>query len=352
VHDPAGRATMPRMARAALQLSRAAVVAFRRAANGLDARVPRTPAAMRRAAWIGLTDSGPRCALLQLHARVAGVTPDAWEDPAFVQVWGPRFSAYVVPAEDRAVFTLGRAPLEAAKVHSARAVVARLEALLGADRMPYGEAGHRLGVPPNSLRYGTWTGRLAIRWDGARPPHVWVLAEPGMPPEAARVELVRRYLSIMGPGTPAAYAQWAGARPSAVRAAWAAIEPEIVPVRTPAGDAWILAADEPAVVASRAADPAGARLLPSGDALFLSWGADRELLVPAAADRARLWTSRVWPGAILLDGEVAGTWRRSDADVTLEPWRALTARERSAIEAETVSLPLGLPGPIRVRWAG
>ena len=33
-----------------------------------------------------------RAAVLSPHARVGGVAPDSWEDPALVQLWGPRFS--------------------------------------------------------------------------------------------------------------------------------------------------------------------------------------------------------------------------------------------------------------------
>lgn len=103
--------------------------------------------------------------------------------------------------------------------------------------------------------------------------------------------------------------------------------------------------------------PAGpvapARLLPSGDTYFLLQGADRELLVPEADRRSRLWTSRVWPGAVLVAGEIVGTWRRSGSVVTVEPWRRLSASERAAVEAEAASLPLpGLAGPITVRWPG
>ena len=65
-----------------------------------------------------------------------------------------------------------------------------------------------------------------------------------------------------------------------------------------------------------------------------------------------LWTPRVWPGALLVEGEVVGTWRRAQALVTVEPWQVLTAAQRDAIEAEAVSMPLpDLPGPMRLRWA-
>jgi hypothetical protein len=81
-------------------------------------------------------------------------------------------------------------------------------------------------------------------------------------------------------------------------------------------------------------------------------GADRELLVPDAAHRQLLWTPRVWPGAVLLDGEIIGTWRRAEALLTIEPWRALASAECVTIEAEAISLPLpGLRKPITVRWS-
>jgi hypothetical protein len=92
--------------------------------------------------------------------------------------------------------------------------------------------------------------------------------------------------------------------------------------------------------------------LPSGDTYYLLQGKDRALLVPDARRRAALWTSRVWPGALLVNGEVAGTWRRGGADVTIAPWRRLTRTEREAAETEAASLPLpGVRGAIRVEWA-
>jgi hypothetical protein len=65
-----------------------------------------------------------------------------------------------------------------------------------------------------------------------------------------------------------------------------------------------------------------------------------------------LWTSRVWPGALLVGGEIAGIWRRSSATVTIDAWRRLSSAEREAVEAEAASLPLpGLDGAIAVRWS-
>jgi len=217
--------------------------------------------------------------------------------------------------------------------------------------MPYGEAGRGLGVPPNSLRYAAATGTVLIRWDGARQPTVWTVPGPDVYPGEARLELARRYLHVFGPATPGAFAQWAGIRPAAAgRAAFDALGASLTPVRTPAGEAWILGADEPAFRAPGGPE-APARLLPSGDAYTLLQGADRELLVPDAVNRRALWTPRVWPGAILVAGEIVGTWRRAQADVTVESWRRLSPGEREAVEVEAACMPLpGIRQGVRVRW--
>jgi hypothetical protein len=64
-----------------------------------------------------------------------------------------------------------------------------------------------------------------------------------------------------------------------------------------------------------------------------------------------LWTPRVWPGGILVGGELAGTWQRADATVTLRPWRRLSSAERAAVTSEAESLPLpGAVGRIAIAW--
>jgi len=338
------------MAPAALELTRSQILAFRRRVGALDTRLPPGAASLRRAAWAGLQDSMPRAALLSIHARVDGAHPSSWEDPSLVQLWGPRFSAYVVPARDRAVFSLGRLPDDPRGRQVAEDLAGRLRAFLGARRMTYDDAGDGLGVHPNRLRYAAATGTVLMRWEGARCPTIWTVPAPDVDPREARRELARRYLHVFGPATAASFAQWAGIGPAEGRAAFDALSRSLTPVRTPIGDAWILTRDEPE--ARRPAGPAAAaRLLPSGDAFYLLQGADRDLLVPRAEHRDALWTSRVWPGAVLVDGEVAGTWRRSQAVLTIQPWRRLSRAQRDSVEAEAAGLPLpGVDGRIVVRW--
>ena len=267
-----------------------------------------------------------------------------------MQLWGPRFSAYVVAESDRAVFSLGRLPADERGRRNAAEMADCLEAFLDGRRMPFGEVGHRLGEPPNRLRYAAPTGRVLIRWDGARQPLIWTVPPPDVDPREARLELTRRFIHVFGPTTPAAFATWAAIAPAAGRAAFDAHAESLALVRTPIGDAWILDSDAPGLLAT-SEPPARARLLPSGDAYYLFQEPDRELLVPDAARRGSLWTSRVWPGAVLVGGELAGTWRRVNAVVTIQPWRPLSPPECEAVEEEASSLPLpGLRGQIEVRW--
>jgi hypothetical protein len=333
-----------------VDLTRSQILAFRRHVGALDERLPPGRRSLRRAAWAGLQDSMPRAALLSIHARVEGTEPSTWEDPSLVQLWGPRFSAYVVAARDLAVFTLGRLPDEAGARRIAEDLAARLHALLGGARMTYGEAGRALGEHPNRLRYAAPTGTVLIRWDGARQPTVWTVPPPEVDPREANLELVRRYLHIFGPATPEAFAQWAGITSRRGVAAFDALRRSLIPVRTPVGDAWILTRDEPTFRAVPRSGPP-VRFLPSGDAYFLLQGDDREVLVPDPDRRRALWTPRVWPGGLLVEGELVGTWRRAHETVTIQPWLRLSRAARDAVEAEAESLPLpGIEGRIAVRW--
>ena len=311
--------------------------------------MPEGSESLRRAAWAGLQDSMPRAALLSLHARVDGVGSSTWEDPSLVQLWGPRYHTYVVAKCDFALFSLGRLPDSAKRRLRAERIAERLHAHLDGARMTDREVGRALGAGP-SLRYAATTGTVAIRWEGARAPTVWTVPAPEIDPAEACRELARRYLHVFGPSTADGFARWAGISRRPAATAFASLEGSLLPVRSPLGDEWLLADDEPAVRAAETAAPA--RLLPSGDAYFLLDGAERELLVPRADQRRRLWTPRVWPGALLGEGEIRGTWRRAQHTVRIDAWARLSPRTRDAIEAEASALPLpGVDRPIEVVWS-
>jgi hypothetical protein len=53
--------------------------------------------------------------------RAWRMSPSAWKDPRFVQVWGPRGAVHLVPNHDMAVFTLGRTAFSL-RTHSGQGV--------------------------------------------------------------------------------------------------------------------------------------------------------------------------------------------------------------------------------------
>jgi hypothetical protein len=333
----------------ALEVKRRGILAFRRRVGALDERLPNGTESLRRAAWAGLQDSMPRAAVLSLHARVEGVEPSTWEHPSLAQLWGPRYQVYVVPTRDFALFSLARLPEDEKGRLRAQQLAERLHAHLGGRRMTDRELGRALGIG-NEMRYATTTGTLAIRWGGARAPEVWAVDAPEIEPADARLELARRYLHVFGPSTADGFARWAGISRRSAAGTLTSLEGSLLPVRSPLGDEWLLAEDEAALRSAETA-PAPARLLPSGDAFFLLLrGAERELLVPREDRRERLWTSRVWPGALLVEGEIRGTWRRAQHTVRIEAWQRLSRAAREAVEAEASALPLPLERPVEVVW--
>jgi hypothetical protein len=136
-------------------------------------------------------------------------------------------------------------------------------------------------------------------------------------------------------------AAWAGLHDSMPRAA-VKFMPEL---RAQARQVGRILTEDETAFRTQFEPAALARLLPSGDAYYLMWELT-ERSVPDAERLAALWTTRVWPGALLVNGEssVSG---RSAGEVSIEAWRRLSSAEREAVEAEALSLPLpGLNRPI------
>ncbi|MDG4797073.1 winged helix DNA-binding domain-containing protein [Micromonospora sp. WMMD1082] len=142
-----------------------------------------------------------------------------------------------------------------------------------------------------------------------------------------RFDLIRTYLRLLGPATPKHVADYLDAPVKEVKARW----PEDVIVVMVGGEARsLLAADEPALESAAAT---AVRLLGPFD-LFLQ-ARDRATLVPGTAHAKELWPVLGRPGAVLVDGEVVGTWRPRKSGRTLKvavhPWRKLPATARDSI---------------------
>ena len=155
--------------------------------------------------------------------------------------------------------------------------------------------------------------------------------------EAARLELVRRYLRCFGPATPEQFAAWAGTGPEDARRRWAALRAELVEMELQ-GRVWML---REGLGMLRDPPPGrGARLLPPGDP-FLGQR-DRATLLPDFDGRRRLWRPAGGPGLVLLDGEPIALWRSRSSlhrlEVRLEPLREIGPLEREEIAAEAQQL--------------
>ena len=146
--------------------------------------------------------------------------------------------------------------------------------------------------------------------------------------------VVRAYLRLLGPATPKHVADYLDAPVKDVKARWPVDSAE---VSVDGEQRWVLAADESAL----AADPVcTTRLLGPFD-LFLQ-ARDRPLLVDDTARAKALWPVLGRPGAVLVDGEVAGTWRPRKAGkrlrVSVDLWTGDTAAVRAAITQQAERL--------------
>lgn len=155
---------------------------------------------------------------------------------------------------------------------------------------------------------------------GARPSPVDVTA--------SRRELTRRFLRLCGPATHRTMAAWLGLTPAAANRWWDLIAGDTTDV-TVDGRRYFMHREDLAA-AGRAPTPTAVHLLPPYD----PWVevCDREVLVPEASTRKRIWSSAANPGLLLAGGEIAGTWRRRAATITVTPLLPLATKRLDAIE--------------------
>ncbi|MFI6235341.1 winged helix DNA-binding domain-containing protein [Micromonospora sp. NPDC050784] len=149
-----------------------------------------------------------------------------------------------------------------------------------------------------------------------------------------RFDLIRAYLRLLGPATPKQVADYLDAPVKDVKAHW---PDDVIEVTVDREVRSLLAADEEAL---ESADGRGTRLLGPFD-LFLQ-AKDRATLVPDAAHAKELWPVLGRPGAVLVDGELVGTWRPRKSGkaftVAVQPWHRLSDATRKAVTAQAEHL--------------
>jgi hypothetical protein len=155
---------------------------------------------------------------------------------------------------------------------------------------------------------------------------------PAADPQAARAELLRRFLSCYGPATPAGFAAWLGIRAWDAVPWWRLLSDEITPVDF-GGRRWLRTAD---LAALRAGEPAaGVRLLPPRDPY--TQAPDRDTIIENQHHR-EVWRPVGEPGTLLVRGEIVGTWRARKAGrslaVAAQLFQPITSSDREMLAAE------------------
>jgi hypothetical protein len=315
----------------------------------------------------GAQAQDPSAAALALRVRGTGlVTADVErariQERSIVRTWAMRGTLHLVAAEDLGwllpllgpIFVQGNrrryAELGLDEDVSARAIRLIRDALASQGPLTRAELVARLAArgiraegqaAPHILGRAALEGHVCLGPDrDGKLTYVllddWVEQGSSLLPDAALVELARRYLAAYAPVGPEDLAAWSGIRIGQARAAWQGIADELVEVEGAGGPAWLPKTHAAWLEESPPPAPV-VRLLPSFDVYLLGYRG-RDLAV--APEHAR----RVHPGGgvlrptLLVDGRAAGTWRRTRRrdrlEVVIEPFAELAAAVRLGIEAE------------------
>lgn len=140
---------------------------------------------------------------------------------------------------------------------------------------------------------------------------------PGVPSSEGFVDLLLAYLRLHGPAGPSEVASYFGTTTTEIKKVW---PDDLAPVLVDGKQAWLPSSHLKALQSPP--DPDVVRLLPPLDPYLQA--RDRDLLVPNKGHQKEVWRILGRRGAILVDGEIAGTWQAKASgkrlDVTLNPF--------------------------------
>lgn len=365
---------------AVAELSWPQVHAFRLARHHLVARAPRSDLVKVAGQIGGAQAQVMSAAELQLCVRAGSSIEDVrnalWKERTLVKTWLMRGTLHLVPAADLPLYTAAMRTrwiktrnawlkfMQMTEPELMRFVDTIGDVLDGEPRtreeiLALAARGHSENVRA-ALRSG-WGGllkpvaRRGLLCFGPNRgqsvtfvrPQRWLGRWREVDPDAALVELARRYLRAYGPATKLDFARWWGNWPGVANAAWSGLSGELVPVSVEGRGADILASDLSPLAKAKAQETV--QLLPAFDP-YLMGHAGRGHLFDAVhspkVSRTAGWISAV----VLVDGRVMGTWTHAASgrklSVTVAPFRRLPARAVSQVRARAAYLAqtLGLSG--------
>jgi len=321
---------------------------------------------------LGFQDSRGSGAAQSLAVRTGGSAPAVTVDGPLVSLWSVRGAPHAHRLADLDLVRDALAPAPTddggpAYVDAVGEVAAALTAVVTGPT-PKGTASREVNarvpadlvrmcptcraehIPDGLFRAG---GRAALLVLGPEEQRSTMLhptpRHPSSKVDHPRLELLRAYLRVNGPTARTVVREWAGTGPRTVTDLWQRLG-SLIRVTV---DGRRL--DLPEAMVDEVADaPAaeGVVLVPPHDPYLRQ--VDRTLLVPDGARRREVWGALSPPGAVLVDGEVSGTWRyrRSDSELTVAPFASLTVARRSAVEqsARRIAGAVG-EGPPTMVWS-
>lgn len=182
--------------------------------------------------------------------------------------------------------------------------------------------------------------------DGKQPTFVlledWIPPAPALEREAALAELARRYFTGHGPATVQDLVWWSGLKVSDAKAGLAAAAAELRRETVDGQDYW-MAPESPDDTA------AGVYLLPGFDEYLLGYRDRTAVLDPRHAATIVPGGNGMFLSTLVIDGRVAGTWKRTlkkkTVAVTVTSFAALRKKDRPALKlaVERYGRFLGLP---------
>jgi hypothetical protein len=331
----------------------------------------------------------PSSAELQVWARTDDARPEdvreaLWERRSLVRTWSLRGTLHLLTAEDLPLY------VAALRTHDRwwkgawlrmigfsadelRAILDAIRASLGASPLTREQladkVAERVGPRARERMLSGWAEMLKpAAFQGSLisgppkgqsvtfvRPDRWLGSWTEPAEDAAWREIVRRYLRAYGPAAREEFARWWGMQPAPAGRILQASADELAAVDVDGYRAWALAED---VAGMRAAgQPPPVRLLAGFDVYVAGTRPRGSLLDRRFEDRVFRKAGWVSP-VVLADGVIAGVWNHERTggrvQVTVEPFRALSAAHKRQVgeEADRLGSFLGAPAQVSYSAAG
>jgi winged helix DNA-binding protein len=174
-------------------------------------------------------------------------------------------------------------------------------------------------------------------------PTEWLGGWRQVDPDAALIEVARRYLRAYGPATKSDFTRWWGTWPGVGKAAWAGMPDELVPVSIEGQRADMLAGDLQHIVEPK--QSLSVHMLPAFDPYLMGHNSRDHLFDAAYRSRVSRIAGWISP-VVLVDGHVVATWShqvvKKTLRITVEPFRRLQPKAIPAIRARARELAVAL----------